>query len=150
MNFDDPFGLCKDRKGNDVACPDKEKVATWMRDNAQAESKGRCANSCRRGLESGGLDSDGHPVSAGDYGPFLLDKGAGVVPSANYTAEVGDIAVFGKTDKHPNGHLQIYDGKNWISDFKQNGFNPYRDKKSAGASTVYRFPGTATPIVITP
>ena len=150
INYQDPFGLCKDGRNNDVECPDKAKVATWMRDSAQTESKGRCGNYCRRGLEAGGMDSEGHPVDAGDYGPFLLQKGAGAVSSVNYTAEMGDVAVFAKTTAHSNGHIQIYDGTNWISDFRQNGFNPYRDPKTAGASTIYRFPGTLPAVVVNP
>jgi hypothetical protein len=149
INFHDPFGLCKNAKGESVPCPDKARVAEWMSENASAKSVGACAAYCRRGLEAGGFDSEGRPGHAGDYGPFLLSRGAGEVPLENYSPEMGDIAVFGKNDAHPFGHVQIYDGEQWVSDFKQRGFNPYRDPSSAGEHTVYRFPNSNAPIVTT-
>ena len=150
VNFSDPFGLCKNAKGEDVPCPDNDKTVKWLQDNAGDKSNGQCAKYCRQGLEAGGFDSEGRPVAAGDYGPFLLVRGAGVVPEKDYEPKNGDMAVFDKTTNHKYGHIQVYDGKQWISDFKQNGFNPYRDKTSAGAHTVYRFPGTLPAIVVRP
>jgi hypothetical protein len=132
-----------------VPCPDKQKVAQWMKDNAQASSTGDCAKVCRQGLEAGGFDPEGRPRHAGDYGPFLLSRGAGEVPTEGYQPEVGDIAVFAKNSDHPFGHVQIYDGSNWTSDFRQKGFNPYKKPETAGAATVYRFPNSREPIVIT-
>jgi hypothetical protein len=90
-------------------------------------------------LQAGGLDTSGHPVSAGDYGPFLERLGAVVVPNENYVPQAGDIAVFARNAAHPHGHIQIYDGNQWISDFKQRNFNPYKDPKSAGPHKIYRF-----------
>ena len=45
--------------------------------------------------------------------------------------------MFEGTDDHPIGHVQVYDGKQWVSDFKQNGYNPYHDDTKSKA---YRFP----------
>jgi RHS repeat-associated protein len=150
VNYSDPFGLCKNAKGEDVPCPDKDKVVKWMQDNAGSKPTGKCAHVCRLGLDEGGFDSGGQqPIAAGDYGPFLLGRGAGEVPEGK-AAEAGDIAVFDKTATHKYGHIQIFDGKQWLSDFKQKGFIPYRDKASAGAHTLYRFPGTLPPIVVHP
>jgi RHS repeat-associated protein len=142
VNFSDPFGLspCKNSKGEAVPCPDKEKVVQWMRENAHERSRGQCARYCRMGLEAGGFDSTGRPVSAGDYGPFLKSRGAQEVPSKDYMPQMGDIVVFGKTQAHPHGHTAIYDGTQWISDFKQRDMNPYRNRESAGRHTIYRFP----------
>lgn len=120
-----------------------------MRDNAGTKSVGECAKFCRRGLEAGGFDTEGRPRHAGDYGQFLLSRGAGEVPSENYSPEMGDIAVFSKNEAHPFGHIQIFDGEQWVSDFRQRGFNPYRDPSSAGEHRVYRFPSSNAPIVIT-
>jgi hypothetical protein len=49
----------------------------------------------------------------------------------------GDIAVFYAIGKHTSGHVQIYNGSKWISDFKQNKFYPYADG-SEPDYTVYR------------
>jgi hypothetical protein len=79
----------------------------------------------------------GRPRSAGDYGPYLLSLGASEVAADNYVAQTGDIAVFAKTETHPHGHIQIYGGSQWISDYKQNRFQPYRSDVSY---KIYRFP----------
>ena len=111
-----------------------------MQENAGAQSHGKCATFCRRGFEAGGFDSFGRPRDAGDYGPFLRRRGAEVVSEKDYVPERGDIVVFQKTKVHPAGHIEIYDGKEWSSDFKQKHMAPYRDPRSAGAHTIYRFP----------
>jgi len=49
-------------------------TANYMDQHAGKSSTERCAAFCRKGLEAGGLDTSGHPVDAGDYGPFLLRK----------------------------------------------------------------------------
>jgi hypothetical protein len=85
------------------------------------------------------MDTTGRPASAKDYGPFLLKKGAQVVPGGDdYTPQKADIAVFDGTDAHPHGHIQIFTGTQWVSDFKQNRFSPY--KTDIPPSTIYRFP----------
>ncbi len=39
-----------------------------------------------------------------------------------YLPDKGDIAVFQPPDKeHEHGHIQMYNGKIWVSDFKQEG-----------------------------
>lgn len=109
-----------------------------MDEHAGKASTERCAAYCRKGLEAGGLDTSGHPVDAGDYGPFLLKKGASVVSPAGYKPEKGDVSVFSKNQSHRYGHIEIFDGKQWVSDFKQNNFSPYRS--NTPPVTIYRFP----------
>jgi type VI secretion system secreted protein VgrG len=45
--------------------------------------------------------------------------------------EKGDVVVFdsfqGKNEYHQHGHIQMYNGSQWISDFKQAGFWAGRD-----------------------
>ena len=113
-------------------------MVNYMDAHAQAKSQGTCATACRKGMEAGGLDTKGHPVAAKDYGPFLTKHGASGVSGDNYKAQKGDIAVFGGNDSHPYGHIEVYDGKQWVSDFKQNNYSPYRT--DVPDSTVYRFP----------
>jgi RHS repeat-associated protein len=161
VNFSDPFGLCpsedenpadcptheegeeggqcKNSSGDPASCPDMGKVIQWLDENAEDESQGLCARYCRMALEAGGFDSRGRPGAAGDYGPFLESRGA-VRMSIYSHAMPGHIAVFGKNDAHPFGHIAIFSGEQWISDFKQRSLNPYRDPASAGPLTIYRFP----------
>ena len=95
---------------------------------------------CRLGMEAAGLNTDDRPRSgdAGDYGPFLLRHGAQTVSPDSYVPQIGDVVVFHKTAKHPNGHIEMYDGHRWVSDFMQNSFAPYRDQASTPPFTIYR------------
>lgn len=62
--------------------------------------------------------------SAYQYGNYLIDKEIGFMKigtekSKTYEPKKGDIVIFDKTDKHKDGHMAMFDGINWISDFKQ-------------------------------
>jgi hypothetical protein len=105
--------------------------------HAGCKSGGQCAKAIRKGLEAGGLDTKGRPTDAKDYGPFLVKHGAENVPDKNYTAQKGDIAVFEGNKQHPHGHIEVYDGKQWVSDFKQKNYSPYRT--NVPDSEIYRF-----------
>jgi hypothetical protein len=61
-----------------------------------------------------------------------------MVPPDSYAAQVGDVVVFDKTAQHPYGHIEMYDGHKWVSDFVQNSFSPYRDAASTPPFTIYR------------
>jgi type VI secretion system secreted protein VgrG len=67
-----------------------------------------------------------------------LKNGAVVVSPDSYTPQKGDVAVFAGSDAHPHGHITIFDGKQWVSDFKQKNMSPYRT--AAPPVTIYRFP----------
>jgi hypothetical protein len=117
---------------------DKDKMADSIDRNVQKTYHGKCATNCRWALHAAGIDTTGHPRYAKDYGPFLEDQGFSSVPlDNNYVPQKGDVAVFGGNEKHPAGHIQIYDGKGWVSDCKQRGFSPYSG--STPPSTIYRF-----------
>jgi hypothetical protein len=119
---------------------DKNKLSDWMDAHALSHSIHHCAMYCRLGMEAAGLNTGDRPESgdAGDYGPFLLRHGAQRVPQDSYVPQVGDVVVFDKTDQHPNGHIEMYDGQQWVSDFKQHSFSPYRDATSTPPFTIYR------------
>jgi antitoxin (DNA-binding transcriptional repressor) of toxin-antitoxin stability system len=117
---------------------DKNRLADWMDAHALARSSHHCAMFCRQGLQAAGLNTEDRPGNAGDYGPFLLRHGARLVPVEGYTPQVGDTVVFDKTEQHPNGHIEMYDGRQWVSDFLQHGFSPYRDAAGTPPFRIYR------------
>ena len=84
------------------------------------------------------MDTSGHPVDAKDWGPTLLKNGATVISPDGYKPQKADVAVFAGSDAHPYGHITIYDGKQWVSDFKQRNMSPYRSGTTP--VTIYRFP----------
>ncbi|MGF6983416.1 signal peptidase I [Paraburkholderia atlantica] len=76
--------------------------------------------------------------SAKDYGPSLAHAGFRAVSTT--APQKGDVIVIDGINLHPHGHLAMYDGQYWISDFKQwHGFYPGPDYRSARpAYKVYR------------
>jgi hypothetical protein len=135
-----PRGFCKDGYGNSVPCPDKHKVGAYLRENETATTGGGfCARECRLALEAGGLapsDITGRPDSAADYGPWLVGRGAYEVSRDNYVPQEGDIVVFQRAKGHIWGHMEIYDGQGWRSDFNQGSqFLLYETSYK-----IYRFP----------
>jgi len=94
-----------------------------------SDPKGSCAHYIRLALEAGGLDTKGHPVYAKNYVAFLKTKGFSSIDSDQYnpvgSAQKGDIAVFENYDGGDKaGHIQIYTGSGWVSDFQQREFWP--------------------------
>ncbi len=117
--------------------------AKSLRDNALPPfGKGLCATYVRKALEAAGGDTTGHPVNARDWGPTLEKMGFAVVDPKDYTAQRGDVIVIQSTSTSKPGHIEGYDGKNWISDFVQPALWPgpsYREEKPA--YKIYRAPG---------
>jgi hypothetical protein len=119
---------------------DKKKAAKYADDNAlPVFGNGRCAAAVREALESGGLNTAHHPVAAKDWGTTLIRMGFSTVANLKYSAAVGDVVVFQNVKGHDNGHIELYDGKNWVSDFIQDGFWPSRSYEVQKASyQIYR------------
>lgn len=106
--------------------------------------KGICAKHVRMALEAAGLDMRHRPVHARDYGRALELRGFLTVTGEPYEPLVGDIAVIQAARAGESGHIQGFDGQNWISDFVQREFWPgakYRHSKPA--FLIYRYPGNA-------
>jgi hypothetical protein len=116
------------------------RVISWLDSHAHLHSTHHCAAALRQAMQAAGIETEDRPSSgvAGDYGPFLLRHGAQVVETDSYEPHVGDIAVFDKSGDHPAGHIQVFNGQHWVSDFVQQGFSPYRDQASTPPVTVYR------------
>lgn len=124
---------------------DIDTFATKLRENAHKVGfgNGECAKFVRIALDAGGADTSAHLVAAKTYGPVLVKNAfreLSVDTPETFRFMKGDIVVMEppKTGRQ-EGHIAGYDGKNWISDFVQNGFWPgpaYR--KERPAYVVYR------------
>ncbi|PZV35799.1 CHAP domain-containing protein [Mesorhizobium kowhaii] len=101
---------------------DRNKAISFAQSHAQPFSTRYCAKSVREAIESGGVTL--FPTNyAKDYGRNLTN--AGFVETNTIMPMPGDVVVIQPIDGHPAGHMAIYDGRTWISDFKQNhGFYP--------------------------
>lgn len=91
-----------------------------------------CAMYVRRALEAGGLDTRNHPESAADYVDYLGKLGFNLIVNGygdqlpdEYSPQKGDIVVIGRVGIHKHGHIAMYNGKQWVSDFRQKSFKIY-------------------------
>ena len=92
---------------------------------ALSRSSGRCARYVRTALQAAGYSFKPNP-SAYQYATRGTLANAGFTKISNSTPpQVGDVVVYDRSSKHPHGHIQIYDGSSWISDFRQNSISPY-------------------------
>lgn len=81
-------------------------------------------------LEAGKFDVKGHPIDAFRYSAFLKKKGWREVSPIGYIPPKGDLIVmspFVGRKKHLSGHIQMWNGTQWVSDFKQKALYAGRD-----------------------
>ena len=96
-------------------------ASRYLIEHAYEKSHNRCAWHIMCAMNAGG-----QPVPllrACDYKWYFrdfLDTQFYEVPSEDYIPEKGDIVVFPKVANHPYGHIAMWTGKQWVSDFEQN------------------------------
>ena len=116
--------------------PDAQKAADYARQNAQQKSTGYCARYVANALEYGGFKFT-RQSSAYMYrsNNTLTDMGFKSISGGPF--QKGDIYVEDKTSTHPDGHIAIYDGNNWVSDFVQK--TSCVHSKDPGKNYYYRY-----------
>ena len=117
---------------------DINKANDFITQHAQHRSKGLCAQYVRKALEAGGCCTWGHPFTAKGYYEFLTALDFSKIPQKGYSPKKGDIVVFNATKGHPYGHIAIWNGKQWVSDFLQNNFYVAHNYKQANDYQVFR------------
>lgn len=102
--------------------------------NLGTRSTGSCAKYVRSYLMASGYPLSGWPIAAADYINFLPKYGFTPVQgrATQIRPEVGDISITQRFGNHKYGHIAIWNGSNWISDFKQNSVSIYRDVNAFG------------------
>lgn len=126
-DFDDDYNDYyddQDRNGHSDGDTDRggynvNAAVNFLREHAHQSSTGNCAKAVRMAIEAGGISTEGRPNSAKDYDSFLPKIGYHEVSKDNYNPLPGDIVVHEAQPGHPHGHIAMYDGQNWISDFVQ-------------------------------
>ena len=131
-------GYIKNYEGFNVS-----KALEWAKNNVGPKSIGRCARYVRSMLEAGGMNTAGRPVSAYQYAGYLPKKGFKHIASlsskseqaawSNSKALPGDIAVMAHGQ---HGHICMFTGKQWVSDFVQNNMWPY---SGDGVVNIFRY-----------
>ncbi len=96
--------------------------------HAKPKSIGKCAEYVRKAIEKGGIYLS-HTLSAKNYGPIMKAAGFSEILTS---PKAGDVVVIQPAPGHPHGHMAIYDGTQWVSDFKQqHGFYPGASYRAA-------------------
>ena len=121
-----------------------KEACEWLNSNAGGGSQGKCARYVRMAIEKGGITTEGRPLWAWMYVNYLPTIGFKhilhhVKGKTDYTPEAGDIAVYkkaGRTDVP--GHICMYTGKYWCSDFRQRNMYVYTSTTEAD---IFRFQG---------
>jgi surface antigen len=141
---------------------DAQNAAQYIQDNAESHSTGRCAHYVTDALnndDGGGLDIVAPDSgNAKDYGPSLENQGfqpvassahtddqGATYPPTGYTPQTGDVVVMDTypSSKNQAGHMAMYDGTQWVSDWEQRSFWPSSHYSSYGSSyVIYRHPAS--------
>lgn len=101
-----------------------EKAARYVTENAAPHSKTCCAWYVMRAMHAGGCPISIYPAWAYKY--ILPLHNFEKVDKQNYRPQKGDIVVIENSKAHFWGHIAMYNGEIWVSDFKQRSMNPYR------------------------
>lgn len=117
----------------------------------------RCAHYVKVALISGGLSAKNSGInSAKDYGPWLVENNfqpvegvTTIISGGIYSIsgqQAGDIAIIQAVGKHIDGHMTMFDGTKWVSDFVQDrGFYPGPEyRENSVAYKLYRYAGATT------
>lgn len=127
--------------------PEKSKnLVETINKTAGESSSGKCATNVRNALETAGFTtSDGSTITdkyrnAGLAGSAYMYDSNGILEDVGFkkidpnTSPVpGDIEVFGQSRNIKHGHIQVFNGDHWVSDFHQDGGSKYRPYGSPGA-----------------
>ena len=136
---------------------DIDKAVKYLREKAipNKKSTGWCTTYVVDAIQNGGglkLDTKTWGgVSAKDWGPCLKNSGFSEVDinATDFKPEAGDVVIFDKVDElkddqgniirksRPHGHMQMWDGDKWISDFIQDS-NIYPGSAYKDAKTPYK------------
>ena len=114
-----------------------EEAARYATEHAEKKSVGMCALYVRKAIISGGIPL----YVGGDAWSYKY-----TLPILNFhqvgktsEREVGDIVVFQPIGGRKYGHIAIWNGKQWVSDFKQRNLIVHSDYLKEGADyTIYR------------
>lgn len=124
---------------------DRYDTSKWERKNPYSTGT-YCSRAVTLALEAGGLKFE-RAKYGGNMGPYLLRAGWESLPDDTTNFQKGDICVIkglGRRDKqgNPMGHICMYDGKQWVSDFYQRSWDVYHGQAKRGKNTkFYRYKG---------
>ena len=102
-----------------ICCGDINKAVSYLVSHANSKSVGLCAKYVADALQAGGF-SFTRQASAYMYRTNGVLTKMGFKEISKGTPKKGDITVTENNSAHPHGHIAMYSGSKWISDFVQN------------------------------
>ena len=125
-----------------------DNACSWIIKYSTNSSQHACAKYVRMAIEAGGISTNGRPGWAWQYIKYLPTIGFKFIGFSNnsyesqngkYTPYKGDIAVYPKGgDTSLPGHICMWTGNQWVSDFKQRNMIVYQNTPKA---YIFRFNG---------
>ena len=109
------------------------KACDTLTTNSKEKSIGKCAKYVADALQSAGYKFNRQP-SAYMYhtNGMLSGMGFECIGRTNSQPQPGDICVINRFSGHPHGHICMFNGQQWISDFKQRTPVPYKEGAPGG------------------
>ena len=105
-------------------CPwNPQEAAKYATENAQRKSVGLCAMYIRKAMIAGRIPLHHLRGDAWHYKYILPILGFRETGNRE-TPEIGDIVVFQPIENRKYGHIAIWNGNQWVSDFKQKNMIP--------------------------
>lgn len=116
---------------------DNSKTVAYITKHKSLKSRSMCAWYSMKAIRNGGCYYCYiYPGYA--YNKILPKLGFEEISTENYIPKAGDISVLPKNSNSCFGHIAIYNGSNWISDFKQDDIFPGKSYKISGKYQIFR------------
>lgn len=109
----------------------------YVTENKANQSRSMCAWYVMKAIRYGGCyNCYIYPAYA--YNKILPQLGFEEVPVLNYIPQKGDISVLPQNSASDFGHIAIFNGKKWISDFEQADIFPEKSYRNVGKYQIFR------------
>ena len=113
-----------------------EKVAAYATIHAAGGSRCMCAWYVVKAMWRGGCPIGLIPAYA--YDKTLPQMGFNEISTEGYRPMTGDISVLPQNEKSQFGHIAVWNGKQWVSDFRQKSIYPGSAYRKNGGFKVFR------------
>lgn len=114
-----------------------EDTINYIKEHKEPRSRCMCAWYSMQAIRFGGCYNC-YIFPAYAYNKILPQLGFIEISTENYIPKAGDISVLPRNSKSCFGHIAIYDGNNWISDFEQVSIFPGKSYREIGKYQIFR------------
>ncbi|MBR2237543.1 MAG: CHAP domain-containing protein [Prevotella sp.] len=114
-----------------------ERTVDYITNHAEEHSRRMCAGYVVMAMWHGRCPIGPVVLPAYAYSKILPQIGFEEVPAEGYNPRKGDISVLPQNSRHVFGHIAVYDGKQWVSDFKQKSLFPSKAYQENGKYQVF-------------